>query len=29
MRRDVEFESGGETVRGWLYTPDEGTARSR
>ena len=24
MRRDVEFKSGGETVRGWLYTPDEG-----
>ena len=25
MRRDVEFESGGETVRGWLYTPDDGS----
>ncbi|UGS38992.1 alpha/beta hydrolase [Capillimicrobium parvum] len=24
MRRDVEFDSGGETVRGWLYAPDEG-----
>ena len=24
MRRDVEFASGGETVRGWLYTPEEG-----
>ena len=24
MRRDVEFVSGGETVRGWLYTPDGG-----
>jgi fermentation-respiration switch protein FrsA (DUF1100 family) len=24
MRRDVEFRSGGETVRGWLYTPDHG-----
>jgi uncharacterized protein len=24
MRRDVEFRSGGETVRGWLYTPDRG-----
>lgn len=23
MRRDIEFTSGGETVRGWLYTPDE------
>lgn len=23
MRRDIEFASGGETVRGWLYTPDE------
>lgn len=22
MRRDVEFQSGGETVRGWLYVPD-------
>ena len=22
MRRDIEFTSGGETVRGWLYTPD-------
>ena len=25
MRRDIEFTSGGETVRGWLYTPDGGT----
>ena len=24
MRRDIEFSSGGETVRGWLYTPDHG-----
>jgi fermentation-respiration switch protein FrsA (DUF1100 family) len=24
MRRDIELRSGGETVRGWLYTPDEG-----
>ena len=24
MRRDVEFKSGGDTVRGWLYTPDQG-----
>ena len=24
MRRDIQFASGGETVRGWLYTPDEG-----
>lgn len=24
MRRDVEFTSGDETVRGWLYTPDHG-----
>ena len=24
MRRDVEFQSGGETVRGWLYVPDAG-----
>jgi uncharacterized protein len=23
VRRDVEFESGGDVVRGWLYTPDE------
>jgi uncharacterized protein len=22
MRRDVEFPSGGDLVRGWLYTPD-------
>ena len=22
MRRDIEFLSAGETVRGWLYTPD-------
>ncbi|HVX34265.1 MAG TPA: alpha/beta hydrolase [Solirubrobacterales bacterium] len=22
MRRDVEFRSGGETVRGWLYVPE-------
>src|SRR6478752_7818943 len=25
MRRDIEFPSGGDTVRGWLYTPDSGT----
>lgn len=25
MRRDVEFQSGGDTVRGMLYTPDGGT----
>jgi cephalosporin-C deacetylase-like acetyl esterase len=24
MRREVEFSSEGTTVRGWLYTPDEG-----
>ena len=24
MRRDIEFTSGGDTVRGWLYTPDTG-----
>jgi uncharacterized protein len=24
MRRDIEFLSGTDTVRGWLYTPDEG-----
>jgi uncharacterized protein len=24
VRRDIEFKSDGETVRGWLYTPDEG-----
>ena len=24
MRRDVEFTSGQDTIRGWLYTPDEG-----
>ncbi|UOR01313.1 alpha/beta hydrolase [Leucobacter allii] len=24
MRTDIEFPSGGETVRGWLFTPDEG-----
>jgi uncharacterized protein len=23
LRRDVEFRSGGDTVRGWLYTPDD------
>jgi uncharacterized protein len=23
LRRDVEFQSGGDTVRGWLYTPDD------
>ena len=25
MRRDIEFRSGRETVRGWLYTPDGGS----
>lgn len=24
MRREIEFKSDGETIRGWLYTPDEG-----
>lgn len=24
MRRDIEFTSGEDTVRGWLYTPDAG-----
>ena len=24
MRRDIEFHSNGDTIRGWLYTPDEG-----
>jgi uncharacterized protein len=24
VRRDVEFQSGGDTIRGWLYTPDDG-----
>lgn len=24
MRRDVEFPSDGDTIRGWLYTPDRG-----
>jgi fermentation-respiration switch protein FrsA (DUF1100 family) len=24
VRQDVEFKSGADTVRGWLYTPDEG-----
>ena len=24
MRRDIEFTSGSDTVRGWLYLPDEG-----
>src|SRR5690242_1598985 len=23
MRQDVEFEAGGVTLRGWLYTPDD------
>ena len=22
MRQDLEFEAGGVTLRGWLYTPD-------
>ena len=26
MRGDVEFKSGGETVRGWLYSPEDGDA---
>ena len=25
MRRDIEFASGGDTIRGWLYSPDEGS----
>ncbi|MBT8250387.1 MAG: alpha/beta hydrolase, partial [Acidimicrobiia bacterium] len=24
MRRDIEFTSVGDTLRGWLYTPDQG-----
>jgi fermentation-respiration switch protein FrsA (DUF1100 family) len=24
MRRDVEFDSNGDTIRGWFFTPDEG-----
>ncbi len=24
MRQDIEFKSGDDVVRGWLYTPDEG-----
>jgi dienelactone hydrolase len=24
MRRDVEFDAGGTTLRGWLYVPDRG-----
>jgi fermentation-respiration switch protein FrsA (DUF1100 family) len=24
VRRDVKFKSGGDTVSGWLYTPDDG-----
>lgn len=24
MRRDVEFQSNGDTIRGWFYTPDTG-----
>ncbi len=24
MRRDIEFTSVGDTIRGWLYTPDQG-----
>src|SRR3546814_1449469 len=27
QRLDVEFQSEGDTVRGWLYTPDEGGRR--
>lgn len=26
MRQDIEFDSDGTTLRGWLYLPDEGTA---
>ncbi|MEZ5079997.1 MAG: alpha/beta hydrolase [Thermoleophilia bacterium] len=26
MRRDVEFDAEGVTLRGWLYTPDSGSA---
>jgi len=25
MRQDIEFNSQGQTCRGWLYTPDEGS----
>ena len=25
MRQDIEFNSDGQTCRGWLYTPDEGS----
>jgi len=24
VRRDIEFQSEGDTIRGWLFTPDEG-----
>ncbi len=24
MRRDIEFQSNGDTIRGWFYTPDTG-----
>jgi len=24
LRRDIEFQSNGDTIRGWLFTPDEG-----
>jgi hypothetical protein len=29
MRQDLEFEAGGVTLRGWLYTPDGATDRCR
>ena len=30
MRRDIEFDAEGVTLRGWLYVPDGGpAARSR
>jgi fermentation-respiration switch protein FrsA (DUF1100 family) len=24
LRREIEFKSGGDTIRGWFYTPDDG-----
>ncbi|MDQ6673589.1 MAG: alpha/beta hydrolase [Chloroflexota bacterium] len=27
MRQDIEFQAEGPRLRGWLYTPDEGSAR--
>jgi hypothetical protein len=28
MRRDIEFDAEGVTLRGWLYLPDGPPARS-